>query len=59
MTVADLAPVMPRNRAYEILGYKRHLSITMIRGLHDLLGLPIACLAQAYPLKAPSHPKAG
>jgi antitoxin component HigA of HigAB toxin-antitoxin module len=42
-----------------ILGYKRHLSINMIRGLHDLLGMPLACLIQAYPLQDEQHPKAG
>ena len=57
MTVADLTPVMPRNRAYEVLNYKRPLSINMMRGLHDLLGIPLDCLAKPYELKG--VPKAG
>jgi len=57
MTIADLASVMPRNRAYEVLNYKRPLSINMMRGLHDLLGISLDCLAKPYDLKGVS--KAG
>ena len=57
LSVADLASVMPRNRAYEVLNYRRHLSINMIRGLHKLLGIPLECLVQPYALK--NIPKAG
>ena len=51
MTIADLAPIMPRNRAYEVLSGKRPLNLRMIRGLHELLGIPLECLVQEYPLK--------
>jgi HTH-type transcriptional regulator / antitoxin HigA len=64
MKVTDLGPVMPKNRAYEVLNYKRPLSIRMIRGLHALLGIPLECLAQEYALRPgvliplPAVPKA-
>ena len=51
MTVADLAPIMPANRAYEVLSGRRPLNLRMIRGLHDLLGIPFDCLMQVYPPK--------
>jgi HTH-type transcriptional regulator/antitoxin HigA len=51
MTIADLAPIMPKNRAYEVLSGKRALNLRMIRGLHDLLGIPYDCLMQDHPPK--------
>ena len=51
MTISDLAPIMPSNRAYEVLSGKRPLNLRMIRGLHELLGIPLECLVQEYPLK--------
>jgi len=51
MTIADLAPIMPRNRAYEVLSGRRPLNLRMMRGLHELLGIPFECLMQEYPLK--------
>jgi len=51
MTIADLAPIMPRNRAYEVLSGRRPLNLRMIRGLHEVLGIPLDCLIQEYPLK--------
>ena len=51
MTVADLTPIMPKNRAYEVLSGKRPLNLRMIRGLHEMLGIPYECLMQEYPPK--------
>jgi HTH-type transcriptional regulator/antitoxin HigA len=51
MTIADLAPIMPRNRAYEVLSGRRPLNLRMMRGLHELLAIPYDCLMQEYPLK--------
>ena len=51
MTIADLAHIMPRNRAYEVLSGRRPLNLRMIRGIHEILGIPLECLIQEYPLK--------
>ena len=50
MRVADLAPVMPRNRASEILNKKRPLTLGMIRWFHENLHLSLESLTQPYPL---------
>lgn len=50
LKVADLAPVMARNRASEILNRKRALTITMIRWFHENLHLPLEVLTLSYPL---------
>ena len=50
MKVSDLAPIIARNRASEILNRKRALTITMIRWFHENLQLPLEVLTQPYPL---------
>ena len=51
MKVADLAPVMARNRASEVLNKKRALTIGMIRWFHENLQLPLESLTQPYRLE--------
>lgn len=41
LTVKDLEPLIGRaNRVYEVLAYKRPLTLRMIRRLHEGLGIP-------------------
>ena len=45
MTVKDLVPYIgPLNRVYEILSYKRSLSLSMFRRLSEGLGIPAEVL---------------
>lgn len=45
MTVRDLVPYIgPLNRVYEVLSYKRSLSLNMIRRLSDGLNIPAEVL---------------
>lgn len=45
MTVKDLVPYIgPLNRVYEVMSYKRALSLNMIRRLSEGLGIPAAVL---------------
>jgi HTH-type transcriptional regulator/antitoxin HigA len=45
MTVKDLVPYIgPLNRVYEVLNYKRSLSLSMIRRLSDGLRIPAEVL---------------
>ena len=45
LTPADLVPMIGRlNRVYEILNRKRPLTLTMIRRLHEGLGIPAESL---------------
>ena len=45
MTVKDLVPYIgPLNRVYEVLNYKRSLSLNMIRRLSDGLHIPAEVL---------------
>ena len=45
LTPKDLQPMIGRlNRVYEILTYKRPLTLPMIRRLHDMLGIPAGSL---------------
>ena len=45
MTVKDLVPYIgPLNRVYEVLSYKRSLSLNMIRRLSEGLHIPAAVL---------------
>jgi len=51
MKVADLAPIMAKNRAYEVLNKKRALTLGMIRWFHENLQLPLEILTQPYQLR--------
>jgi len=45
LTVDDLVPVIGRkNRVYEVLAYKRSLSLRMIEGLHEAFSIPAESL---------------
>lgn len=45
LTVDDLVPVIGRrNRVYEVLARKRPLTLRMIEGLHEMLGIPAESL---------------
>ncbi len=45
LTVKDLEPIIGKsNRVYEILNYKRSLTLKMIWKLHQQLGIPAECL---------------
>jgi HTH-type transcriptional regulator / antitoxin HigA len=45
LTVKDLEPMIGHaNRVYEVLRYKRPLTLKMIRNLHNGLGIPAECL---------------
>lgn len=45
LTVKDLEPMIGRaNRVYEVLSYKRPLTLKMIWRLHRELGIPAECL---------------
>lgn len=54
MTVKDLVPYIgPLNRVYEVLSYKRSLSLAMIRRLSDGLHIPAQVLIrQSEPVAA-------
>lgn len=48
----DLVPFIGRTgRVSEVLNYRRKLTLTMIRKLHDGLNIPTESLVQDYPLK--------
>lgn len=48
LDVADLVPMIgQKNRVYEVLTRKRPLSLSMIRKLHDGLGIPVEALIRA------------
>lgn len=50
LTVKDLEPMIgPSNRVYEILSYKRPLSLKMIWKLHKGLGIPAESLIKQRP----------
>lgn len=51
LKAADLAPIIPRNRASEVLHKKRALTIGMIRLFHEKLQLPLESLVQPYALE--------
>ena len=45
LTVDDLVPIIGRrNRVYEVLARKRPLTLRMIEGLHEVLGIPAESL---------------
>lgn len=45
LTVDDLVPIIGRrNRVYEVLARKRRLTLRMIEGLHEQLGIPAESL---------------
>lgn len=45
LTPKDLEPAIGRmNRVYEVLNRTRPLTLSMIRNLHDTLGIPAECL---------------
>lgn len=64
LTVADLEPMIGKsNRVYEVLARRRPLSLKMIRGLHNGLGIPLEALIQlprtvVSQVAAPSSPTA-
>ncbi len=48
----DLVPYIGRTgRVSEVLNYRRKLTLTMIRKLHDGLNIPTESLVQDYPLE--------
>lgn len=48
----DLVPYIGRTgRVSEVLNYRRKLTLTMIRKLHDGLNIPTESLVQDYPLQ--------
>jgi HTH-type transcriptional regulator/antitoxin HigA len=48
LTARDLIPLIgSRNRVYEVLSRKRPLTLTMIRRLHEGLGIPADSLIKA------------
>ena len=53
LTVKDLEPMIGKsNRVYEILNYKRSLTLKMIWKLHDGLGIPAESLIKPTQLSA-------
>ena len=53
LTRRDLEPIIgPRNRVSEVLNRKRGLSIEMIRGLHDKLGISAEVLIRPTRMEA-------
>lgn len=45
LTIKDLEPLIGRsNRVYEVLAYRRPLTLSMIRRLHSSLGIPAEAL---------------
>ncbi|WP_380180409.1 type II toxin-antitoxin system HigA family antitoxin [Kalamiella sp. sgz302252] len=52
MTANDLVPAIGlKNRVYEVLNYKRALTLPMIRKLHKMFNIPLASLVAEYPAK--------
>ncbi len=50
LTVDDLVPIIGRrNRVYEVLARKRPLTLRMIEGLHEVLGIPAESLLKHAP----------
>jgi HTH-type transcriptional regulator/antitoxin HigA len=50
LTVKDLEPMIGRsNRVYEVLSYKRPLTLQMIQRLHSRLGIPAESLLKPAP----------
>lgn len=50
MTPKDLEPVIGRkNRVYEVLNYRRPLTLKMIRNLHGQFGIPAESLIKEIP----------
>ena len=50
LKAADLEPMIGRrNRVYEVLNYKRSLSLKMIWRLHEQLGIPAESLIKPMP----------
>ncbi|MCP4472835.1 MAG: transcriptional regulator [Gammaproteobacteria bacterium] len=48
LTIKDLEPMIGKsNRVYEILNHKRSLTLSMIRKLHDNLGIPAESLIRS------------
>jgi HTH-type transcriptional regulator/antitoxin HigA len=48
LTPKDLVPCIGRlNRVYEVLNYKRSLSLRMIRNIHENLGIPLDILLRS------------
>jgi HTH-type transcriptional regulator/antitoxin HigA len=48
LTVQDLADVIGRpNRVYEVLSYRRSLTLSMIQRLHSKLGIPAESLIKS------------
>ena len=48
LVAADLVPAIgQRNRVYEVLNRERPLTLRMIRGLHEHLGIPFDALLKA------------
>ena len=55
LTAKDLTPMIGKlNRVYEILSYKRPLTLAMIRRLHEDLHIPAESLIHQNPIKANS-----
>ena len=53
LTAKDLTPMIGKlNRVYEILNYKRPLTLAMIRRLHADLHIPAESLIHQNPIKA-------
>jgi len=53
LTVKDLEPMIGHsNRVYEILSYKRPLTLKMVWRLHQGLGIPAECLIKQRPDKS-------
>lgn len=55
MTANDLVPAIGlKNRVYEVLNYKRTLTLPMIRRLHKMFNIPLASLVAEYPPEPPA-----
>jgi HTH-type transcriptional regulator/antitoxin HigA len=49
LNVKDLEPMIgSSNRVYEVLNQMRPLTLTMMRGLHEQLGIPVESLIKEY-----------
>jgi HTH-type transcriptional regulator / antitoxin HigA len=58
LTRRDLEPIIgARGRVSEVLNRKRELSKEMIRGLSELLAIPVDILIQPYPLARDGGPR--
>lgn len=52
LTANDLVPAIGlKNRVYEVLNYKRTLTLPVIRKLHKMFNIPFAWLVAEYPAK--------